>query len=127
LVRHHPTDRKPADDYDPELEAGDIGDPERTTVETVIWIRRIPLPIPRRSAIETALLASLSPACGRPALHETGGKACDRAMMVLPSDRCSDHATSPRFLVSSRPALPTPGYETGPQGVMSGIAASDRR
>ena len=32
-------------------------------------------------------IASLSPACGRPALDETGGKACGGAMMVLPSDR----------------------------------------
>ena len=33
------------------------------------------------------VIASFAPACGRPGLDETSGKACGGAMIVLPSDR----------------------------------------
>ena len=56
-----------------------IADREAVTRQLIAFGPDPPSPAP--------VIASLSPACGRPALDETGEKACGGAMMVLPSDR----------------------------------------
>src|ERR1700740_3223904 len=68
----------------------------------------------------TALvIASFPPACGRPALDETGGKACGGAIIVLPSDR------GRRSLVQESPVASwTRGASKTPTGARGGNARS---